>query len=83
MAVGTLEMPIVAKRKVGRPKSQNPRGEGRQVRLDPDIVAKAKMVATRKGLEVGPYLSTLLEAPINREYAALLRELAELEVRRK
>jgi hypothetical protein len=79
VGVGTLERAIVAKKKAGRPKSQNPRGDGRQVRLDPDVVAKAKMVATRKGLEVGPYLSTLLEAPINREYAVLLRELASLE----
>jgi hypothetical protein len=83
MTVGTPEVPTVAKRKVGRPKSESPRGAGRQIRLDPDLVAKARMVATRKGLDVGPWLSTLLEPIVNREYVALLRELAELEGRKK
>ncbi len=79
MLVETLEKPAVAKKKAGRPKSQNPRGEGRQVRLDPDLVAKAETVATRRGMKVGPYLSELFESTVNREYAALLRELSKLE----
>ena len=62
MSLGTLEIPVVVKKKkAGRPKAPAIRGDGKQVRLDPDVVAKAKMIATRKNLEVGPYLSSLLE----------------------
>jgi hypothetical protein len=82
MPAATLEGPPVAKRKAGRPKSQNPK-IGRQVRLDPDLVAKAEVVATRRGLDVGPFLTHLMEGPVNREYAAVLRELNELEERSK
>jgi len=74
-----MEAPNVAKKKAGRPKSSNPRGDGLQVRLDPDIVGKARMIANRRNLDMGPFLSGLLEAPINREYLALLKELKELE----
>jgi hypothetical protein len=79
MSAGTMETPKVAKKKAGRPKSPNPRGDGLQVRLDPDIVGKARMIATRRNLDVGPFLSGLLEAPVNREYITLLKELKELE----
>jgi hypothetical protein len=79
MSVGILETPIVGKKKVGRPKSQHVRGEGKPVRIDPNLVGKAKLIASRRNLELGPYLSKLLEAPINRDYAAVLRELAKLE----
>lgn len=79
MSVGTMERMHVAKKKAGRPKAQSVRGVGRPVRLDPDLVAKADMIATRRGIKVGPYLSGLLEATVNRDYIALLRELAKLE----
>jgi hypothetical protein len=79
MIAGTMEAPKVAKKKAGRPKIANPRGDGLQVRLDPDIVGKARVIATRRNLDVGPFLSSLLEAPINREYITLLKELKELE----
>lgn len=79
MAVRLTEGRTVAKRKAGRPKTENPRGKGKQVRLDPDLVAKADIVARRRGLDVGPFLSNLMETPINREYAAVLRELAKIE----
>ena len=79
MSAGTMETPKVAKKKSGRPKSSNPRGEGLQVRLDPDIVGKARMIANRRNLDIGPFLSGLLEAPVNREYVTLLKELKELE----
>jgi hypothetical protein len=83
MSVGMLERAPVAKKKAGRPKSPNPRGAGKQVRLDPDLVAKADVVARRRGLDVGPFLSQLMEDPVDREYAAVLKELAELEAKRK
>jgi hypothetical protein len=80
MSAGTLESPPVAtKRKPGRPKSENPRGKGRQIRLDPDLVAKADVVARRRGKDVGPWLSELMEGPVNREYASVLKELSKLE----
>jgi hypothetical protein len=47
--------------------------------MDPDIVAKADIVAKRRGMDAGPYLSELVESMVNRDYAAVLRELAELE----
>lgn len=75
--VGAIaEIPFVAKKR-GRPKSENPRGEGKSVRLDPDIVGKAKVVTSRNNLELGPYLSKLLEGPVNRDYQRVLKELAE------
>jgi hypothetical protein len=83
MPAGTLERPTVAKKRAGRPKSPDPRGPGPQIRLDKDLVAKARIVATRRGLDIGPFLSGLMEGPVNREYAAVLKELAELEGRSK
>lgn len=79
MAAGTLERQSVAKKKAGRPKAQSVRGVGKPVRLDPDLMAKADITARRKGVQLGPYLSGLLEPVINREYAGILKELAELE----
>jgi hypothetical protein len=79
MIAGTAGGSVVAKKKAGRPKAQDVRGIGKPVRLDPDLVAKADMIARRRGSKVGPYLSGLLEGPINREYAALLKELSRLE----
>jgi hypothetical protein len=79
MGAGTLERMPVAKRKAGRPKSPNPRGEGRPVRLDPDLYAKADVITRRRGVKLGPWISELLEPVINREYAIVLRELSELE----
>jgi hypothetical protein len=79
MVARSAEGIAMAKKKAGRPKSANPRGKGRQVRMDPDIVAKADIVTRRRGIETGPYLSKLVEAAVNRDYAAVLRELAELE----
>jgi hypothetical protein len=82
MTARTLEMPPMAKRKAGRPKGKTPSLPGLQVRIDRDIVAKAKVVASRRNLDVGPLLSQLIEPVINREYAAVLRELTELEGRK-
>jgi hypothetical protein len=74
----TVELMTVAKKR-GRPKSENPRGEGPQVRLDPDLVAKAKMIALRRQTTVSEYLNAVLEAPIARDYRRLLAELTDEE----
>jgi hypothetical protein len=62
-------------RGVGRPKK--PGGEGKHVRLNPDLVAKARIIALRRGYSVGDYLSRLLETPVNRDYQRVLKELTE------
>lgn len=60
-------------KKRGAPKK--PGGEGRHVRLRPNIVTMAKTLSGAKGVPMGDYLSDLLEAPISREYAKVLRDL--------
>lgn len=62
-------------RKAGRPKK--PGGEGKPVRIDPDLASKARIVALRRGLPLSDYLSALLRAPITRDYRKTLRELEE------
>ena len=82
MGVATMEMEPVAKKR-GRPKSEKVRGIGVAVRIDPDLVGKARVVASRRNLDVGPYLSQLLEGPINQDYFAVLKELADAEAKHK
>jgi hypothetical protein len=52
-------------------------GEGIPVRIDPDIVGKAKVVVFRRNLELGPYLSGILQSMVDRDYHAVLKELTE------
>jgi hypothetical protein len=78
----TLEMEPVAKKR-GRPKSDKVRGIGVAVRIDPNLMGKARVVAARRNLDVGPYLSQLLEGPVNRDYLAVLKELSDMEAEQK
>jgi hypothetical protein len=64
---------IVAKKKAGRP--SQPGGEGRHVRIDPELYNKARVVALRRGLKFGEYLDSLIETPVNRDYQGVLKEL--------
>src|SRR4051812_159901 len=82
MTVATAGGHHVAKKKAGRPKAVARRGEGKLVRIDPDIVGKAKVITGRRNLDLGPFLSELLKGPIDREYQRVLSELAELEGRK-
>ena len=66
----------VARKRHDRPKDA-PRGEGIPVRIDPDIVGKAKVVVARKNRELGPYFSELLRAQVDRDYQEVLRELKD------
>jgi hypothetical protein len=50
----------------GRPKKEG--GEGTQVRVDSDIVAKAKYLAAGKRLTLGEYLSATLRPVVDREF---------------
>jgi hypothetical protein len=69
MVVAKLERPPVAKKRTGRPKSENPRGEGLQVRLAPDVVRMAKVVNPVKGVSLTDYLSGILRPIVTRDYA--------------
>jgi hypothetical protein len=71
---GTMIRGETLARKAGRPKKKG--GEGKAVRIDPDLVNKARVIAMRQGIAVSDYLSGLLEAPIARDYRKTLQELA-------
>ncbi|MGO9108584.1 MAG: hypothetical protein ACLP9L_05060 [Thermoguttaceae bacterium] len=64
----------VAKTERGRP--SKPGGQGRPVRIDPELFNKARIVAMRRGSQIGEYLGTLIEGPVNRDYQRVLKELA-------
>jgi hypothetical protein len=76
MPTATGETRPVAKKR-GRPKSERPRGEGKAVRLDPDVVGMARTVVMRRNLELGPYLSELLKGAVRRDYVVVLKELSK------
>jgi hypothetical protein len=50
-------------------------GPGTQVRIDSDLVAKARYLAAQSGLELSGYLSQLLRPQIEREFKKAGREL--------
>lgn len=77
---GTMAGGGVVAKKVGNP--GKPEGEGRPVRLHPELVNKARIIAMRRGARIGEYMSSLLEGPINRDYQKVLKELAEEEGRK-
>lgn len=62
-------------KKRGRPKSQSPRGDGLQVRIDPQIVGRARLIAGNRGIGVSEYVSALLDGPVAKDYAKLIREM--------
>lgn len=64
---------VVSMGKRGRPK----RIEREQVtvKIDKAIATKAKAIGTHRGISVAEVLSGLLEVPIDRAYAQMLREL--------
>jgi hypothetical protein len=67
----TLERTTVAKGR-GRPRTER---DDVTVKLDRAIVGKAKAVARHKGTTVAEMLSEILRVPVNKSYAAMLREL--------
>jgi hypothetical protein len=78
MITALTEDRVVAKR-AGRP--GKPSGEGKAVRLDPDLYAKARIIALRRGVQIGEYLGGLLRPSVDRDYQRVLRELTEEEGR--
>jgi hypothetical protein len=69
-----VEGASVAK-KAGRPKK--PGGEGKPVRIEPELANKARVIALRRGVPLSDYLSDLLRPLIARDYRKTLQELEE------
>jgi hypothetical protein len=72
-AVLTRE-PAMAKAK-GRPKK--PGGEGAVVRIDADLVTKAKYLAALRGIPASDFLSEILRPALDREMRKAGRDLLE------
>jgi hypothetical protein len=60
--------------KAGRPKKAGP--ESKSVRIDGDILGKARIVAMRTGVPLTEYIAGLLAKPVDRDYQRTLAELA-------
>lgn len=73
MDAPTLERPM-AKVK-GRPKK--PGGEGTPVRIDSEIVSKARYLAARRDVALSDYLSDILRGPVDREFAKAAKDIME------
>ena len=70
----TLEAPVMAKKAAtGRP--GKPDGQGKMVRLNPRLVAMARIVASDKGVAMGDYISDLVFDTVKRDYQATLRKI--------
>lgn len=57
----------------GRPKRSE--RDDVPVRVDRPLVSMAKAIATRRGTSAAEVISDLLKEPLERAYAAMLREL--------
>ena len=62
----------MAKQGRGRPRTDR---DDITVKINRAIVGKARAVATHKGVTLAELLSDVLQVPIDRAYAAMLREL--------
>ncbi len=64
---------MAKKKGMGRP--PKPEGPGKMVRIDPGYAAKARAVATDRGITIGEYLLRIAADVIDRDYLDLLRGL--------
>jgi hypothetical protein len=62
----------MAKRSVGRPKTD---ADNVTVKIDRALGMKAKLIASHRGLAAADLLNELLQVPVDRAYAQMLREL--------
>jgi hypothetical protein len=51
------------------------RGDGIMVRIAPDIVRMARIIAPAKGEAIGDYLSGILRATVSRDYVKEVKRL--------
>jgi hypothetical protein len=79
MPASTLEKRPVAKKKMGRPPSDNPRGEGIQTRIAPDVVRMGRKIAPVLGVNLADYFSDILRPTVLRDYARTQKMLEEQE----
>jgi hypothetical protein len=68
VAVAELDMA----KKVGRPKGDR---DDAPVRISKRLVGVAKLVAVHRGQTIAELLDEMLEGPLDRAYAAMLRDL--------
>ena len=73
MNAAVLERPMGKKR--GRPASGKPWNEGKPVRLEAGMAAKARAIATDRGITIGEYFTEIANTKVDKDYAALLRKL--------
>ena len=74
MSAGLAERPVMAK-KAGRPRK--PGGKGKPVRIDPDLAAKAQIVALRRRIALSDYLSSIIRARVLKDFAKVMQEAGE------
>ena len=67
-----LEPMAKGKRPVGRPKGER---DEISVKLDRALASRIKVLAKGRGESVGEFLFRFLEAPVNKEYAAFMRQM--------
>jgi hypothetical protein len=53
------------------------RGVGLHVRIDPDLVRMAKVIAPAEGRALGDYLSDIIRPVVSREYAKVMKRLEQ------
>jgi hypothetical protein len=70
----TAELKPMAKKRMGRPKTSE-RDDG-TARIDNGILRKAKLIASSRNVTVAEYLSSVLQAPVDRDF---LKEMKNLE----
>lgn len=71
MSVGLAGGTTMA-RKAGRP--GKPSGKGKPVRIDPDLAAKAQIVAMRQQIPLSDYLSDVIRARVLKDFAKVMTE---------
>jgi hypothetical protein len=64
---------MAKKKGMGRP--PKPEGPGKMVRIEPGYAAKARAVATDRGITIGEYILRIAADVIDRDYLELLRGL--------
>jgi hypothetical protein len=73
MTVLLKDHPMATKNSGGRP--PKPGGEGKMVRLDPKLVAMARIVAADRDVSMGEYIGGIAFETIRRDYLATMRKV--------
>lgn len=68
-------MGLAAGTTMARVKGKRSERDDVAVKIDRKIVGKARLIATHRGISVAELLSDLLETPVDKSYALMLKEL--------